>query len=85
LEIVVGEKPRLAINAREAVDLFRQGASDIDLMERYNISARSLERLFKKLLDEGEISKSELKRRMFSSGKTHAVDVVSQAVNRTCH
>jgi predicted transcriptional regulator len=80
LEIIVGEKPRLAINAREAVSLFRNGASDVDLMERYNISARSLERLFKKLLDEGEISKSELNQRMFSSGKTHAVDVVSQAV-----
>ncbi len=75
----MGEKPRLTINAREAVRLFRSGMSDEDLMRRYNISARSLERLFKKLVDEGEIAKAELNHRLYRSHRSHVVDVVSDA------
>ena len=78
--LLLGAKPRLAINAREAVELFRSGMSDVELMKRYNISARSLERLFKKLVDEGEITKSELHSRMYRSGRSHVVDVVSEPV-----
>lgn len=78
----MGEKPRLTVNAREAVRLFRSGMSDSDLMKRYNISARSPERLFKKLLDEGEIEKAELNRRLFRSERSHIVDVVSDTVVR---
>lgn len=76
----MGEKPRLAINAQEAVELFRSGVNDVDLMRRYNISARSLERLFKKLVDEGEITRSELNERMYRSERSHVVDVVSEPV-----
>lgn len=54
--------------------------SDVDLMRRYNISARSLERLIKKLLDEGEIDKAELNGRLYKSDRSHIVDVVSYPV-----
>lgn len=56
--------------------------SDVDLMRRYGISARSLERLFKKLLDEGEIDKAELNGRLYKSDRSHIVDVVSHTVLR---
>ncbi len=78
----MGERPRLTVNAREAVHLFRSGMSDADLMKRYNVSARSLERLFKKLVDEGEIEKAELNRRLYGSDRSHVVDVVSDTVVR---
>lgn len=78
----MGERPRLTVNAREAVHLFRSGMSDADLMRRYNISARSLERLFKKLVDEGAIAKAELNHRLYKSQRSHVVDVVSDAVER---
>lgn len=79
----MGDKPRLTINAEEAVNLIRSGTSDTDLMLKYNISARSLERLFSKLVDTGEISRSELDKRMESSQRSHVVDIVSSPVSRS--
>jgi hypothetical protein len=56
------------INAAEAIQDLRAGASDLDLMKKYNISGKGLESLFSKLVEAGEISQYELERRKNSSG-----------------
>lgn len=56
--------PKPVIEAKEALDALRKGMSDSELMEKYNLSARGLESLLKKLVKAGAISLGELETRM---------------------
>jgi hypothetical protein len=58
---VVVRKP--IINPKEAVQLIRMGFSDEGLMQKYGITARGLESLFRKLVQAGELDKSDLDQR----------------------
>lgn len=63
------------VNADDAIAGIRAGLSDIELMEKYNISARGLDSLFRKLVEAGSISMWELenKRGVSSAVKTPAI------------
>lgn len=76
----MGDKPRVTIQAGEAVALIRSGWTDARLMRKYNISARSLERLLAKLVKTGKISRTELERRMLTPQRSHVIDIVSTSV-----
>jgi hypothetical protein len=51
------------IDAKEALDCIRSGLDDYTLMERFNLSAKGLQSLFKKLLENGALTKEELDQR----------------------
>ena len=63
------------INAREAVKYIRSGMSDEELMKEYVISARGLESLFNKLVEAGEIERSELDRRQLRFQRSHVISL----------
>lgn len=56
--------PKPVIDAKAALDALRSGVSDSELMERYNLSARGLESLLKKLVKAGAVTLDELESRM---------------------
>jgi hypothetical protein len=60
-------KPKIRVLTKQAVDLIRSGASDALLMETFGLSDVGLRKLFKKLVDAGEIEQAELDRRALSS------------------
>lgn len=53
------------INALEAAKDIRAGMDDFALMEKYNVSSRGLQSLFKKLVAGGVLDQSELEHRRF--------------------
>ena len=57
------EKPKIKVNAEEAVRDIRAGMPDTAIMKKYGLSARGLQSLFKKLGDAEFITSSELKNR----------------------
>ena len=63
------------INANDAVRRVRDGASDEELMREYEISARGLESLFKKLLDANLLANFELEQRRLRSQRSHMVSL----------
>lgn len=52
------EKTR--VDAKQAIDDIRAGMSDADLMEKYSISSRGLQSLFRKLVSSGLLKQSEI-------------------------
>jgi len=58
------------IEAAEALQCIREGMSDSTLMKRYNISAKGLESLFKKLVAAGVIDQSDIEKRIMGRLKT---------------
>ena len=54
-------KPK--VNGKELLRLIRSGMSDIELMKRYSLSARGLERIFAKLVRAGALKPGDLERR----------------------
>ncbi|MEW6111667.1 MAG: hypothetical protein AB1664_06025 [Thermodesulfobacteriota bacterium] len=56
------------IDPDDAVRSIRQGLTDSALMQKYNLSARGVDSLFRKLLDSGYISEVELDARKHSLG-----------------
>jgi DNA-binding response OmpR family regulator len=58
------------INASDALQCIRSGISDASIMKRYNISARGLQSLIRKLVDAGLLSESDLEARLRSQEKT---------------
>ena len=48
------------IDAKEAIELIRDGATDQDIMQQFNLSARGVESLKSKLLKGGLIDKREM-------------------------
>ncbi len=51
---------KLTINARDLVADLRSGATDFELIEKYDLSMQDLEQVFAKLADAGAIRKAEL-------------------------
>lgn len=69
-------KPILFIKTKDAVNDVRSGLSDVAMMQKYGVSASVLEKLFQKLVDTGQIDRSELDERMRSAEQSHVVDLV---------
>lgn len=57
---VIQSPEKIIINAAEAVDCIRSGMSDQAIMEKYNLSTRGLDSLFRKLAAAREIDQDEL-------------------------
>ncbi len=51
------------IDAKEALESIRSGLDDYALMEKFNLSAKGLQSLFKKLMETGALTKEELDQR----------------------
>ena len=56
------------IDAADALKCIRSGMSDAALMKRYDISAKALQSLFRKLLAEGLIEESMIEGRVQALG-----------------
>lgn len=68
--------PKIKINAQDVLDDIGAGMDDSLLMEKYRLSARGLDSLFRKLLDAGIIKESDLDRRMPLRENTVIVDFI---------
>ncbi len=55
-------EPKRTINAKEAAADIRSGMTSSDLMQKYRVSAKGLEVLFRKLVDAGLLRENELHR-----------------------
>jgi hypothetical protein len=73
-------KIKFQVNRNEAVRLIRSGAGDPKLMETLHLSAAGLEKLFRKLVEAGEIEQSELDRRRLVSERSHVVNLTDEPV-----
>ena len=62
------------INASDALECIRSGIDDASIMKRYNISAKGLRSLFRKLVDAGLLSESDLEARLRGQEKTVLVE-----------
>jgi uncharacterized protein (DUF433 family) len=58
--------PKTQVRARDAVEDIRAGMSDLQLMEKFNLSAKGLDSLFQKLIAVGKIRQDELDARRSS-------------------
>lgn len=70
-------KPKIRVSKQEVTKDIRAGVDDAALMNKYGISARGLQSLFKKLLAAGLIDKSEIDLRIVSPQWSHVVELVS--------
>jgi outer membrane protein assembly factor BamB len=68
--------PRVKVNAQDVLDDIAAGMDDARLMEKYRLSARGLESLFRKLSDAGLVTESDLDRRMPLRENTVIVDFI---------
>jgi len=59
--------PKATIDAKEALDAIRAGMDDHALMDKFRLSAKGLQSLFRKLLSSGVITQAELDRRASDS------------------
>jgi Ankyrin repeats (3 copies)/Ankyrin repeat len=66
--------PKQRIDAKDAIRDIQSGAGDSTLMEKYNISSRGLQSLFKRLVGAGLLKQEEIDRRMNEFEET--VDLV---------
>ena len=69
-------KTKIQVVESHAVEDIRAGVDDAALMEKYGLSSRGLESLFKKLVMRGKLAQSDLDRRIFSSMRSHVVELV---------
>jgi uncharacterized protein YjbI with pentapeptide repeats len=67
--------PVVRVKAIEVVDAIRQGMDDATLMERFGISARGLQKLFRQLVTGGIVGMEELEQRMALSHASVIIDV----------
>lgn len=63
------------IDAEDAVREIRAGTDDATLMKKYNISARGLQSLFRKLLNAGILKRSELSGRRMEPEESVIIDI----------
>jgi len=63
-------EPKRTINAKEAAADIRSGITSSDLMQKYGVSAKGLEVLFRKLVAAGLLHENELNRRNEDTVKT---------------
>jgi uncharacterized protein (DUF433 family) len=59
--------PRMQIGVREAVEAIRSGMSDLELMRKYSLSAKGVDKLFRKLILSGQLDQEELDQRAYAS------------------
>ncbi len=69
-------EPKRTINAKQAVIDIRSGMTSSDLMQKYHVSAKGLETLFRKLVDVGLLHEDELER--LNEGRARSKDVAWQ-------
>lgn len=69
-------KFKMQISSRQAVEAIRSGMSDLALMEKFALSARGLQKLFKKLVAAGELEQLEVHARLLASQQSHVVDLI---------
>jgi hypothetical protein len=69
-------KFKVKVDRKRAVDAFRAGASDADMMEKFTLSAQGLHKLYEKLIALGELDQREVNRRMFASQQSHVVELI---------
>jgi hypothetical protein len=72
------EKP--AISAKDILEDIRAGCSDSELMRKYNLSARGLHRVFKKLVRAKVVTDTEISERADHGEDTVIVDGLRKAV-----
>ncbi len=69
------KKRKIRIVMREAVRDIRGGLDDVELMQKYGLSATKVESLFHKLVAAGALSECDLDQRMRKSQRSHVVEV----------
>ncbi|MFC1834168.1 hypothetical protein ACFL2Q_05465 [Thermodesulfobacteriota bacterium] len=69
----VTSRSKPVIDAMEAVKVIRSNKSDEELMDQYDITAKGLQSLFKKLVSAGAISQSELDQRALYSKRSPSI------------
>jgi hypothetical protein len=67
--------PKPRVKAADAVRAIRDDMSDAELMERYGLSSKGLESLFRKLVKAGQIMQAELDQRLLGTQSSHYVDL----------
>ncbi len=77
------KKPSIKIGVKEILSDLRAGMDDDSMMEKYKLSARQLQRVFRKLIDAGYVSAMELSKRLCitKSQVSEALAEVEGAVN----
>jgi hypothetical protein len=78
-----GRKPSIKIGVSEILRDLKAGMDDDSMMEKYKVSARQLQRVFRKLIDAGYVNAMELSKRLCitKSQVTEALAEVENAVN----
>jgi len=76
-------KPVLKISVKQVLQDIRSGIDDEELMKKYNLSNRQIQRLFRKMIAEGFISPMELANRLCvtKSQVTEAIDQMKKAID----
>jgi len=71
-------KPKLKISANEVLTDLRAGMDDEELMAKYNLSFRQLQRLFRKMIQGGFMSPLQLAQRLCVT-KSQVTDAIEMA------
>ncbi len=76
-------KPVLKISVKQVLQDIRSGMDDEELMKKYNLSNRQIQRLFRKMIAEGFVSPMELANRLCvtKSQVTEAIDQMKKAID----
>ncbi len=76
-------KPVLKISVKQVLQDIRSGMDDEELMKKYNLSNRQIQRLFRKMIAEGFMSPMELANRLCvtKSQVTEAIDQMKKAID----
>ena len=70
-------KPVLKISVKQLLEDIRSGMDDEELMKKYTLSNRQIQRLFRKMIAEGFVSPMELASRLCVT-KSQVTDVIDQ-------
>ena len=70
-------KPVLKISVKQVLEDIRSGMDDEELMRKYSLSNRQVQRLFRKMIAEGFMSPLELANRLCVT-KSQVTDVIDQ-------
>ena len=76
-------KPVLKISVKQVLEDIRSGMDDEELMKKYSLSNRQVQRLFRKMIAEGFMSPLELANRLCvtKSQVTDAIDLMKRAID----
>ncbi len=75
--------PVLKISVKQVLQDIRNGVDDEELMKKYNLSNRQIQRLFRKMIAEGFMSPMQLANRLCvtKSQVTEAIDQMKKAAD----